>query len=119
MAAVAAAAQSKPISSPGPISILDTDAAKLYTHIHPILLLSVYAYKFKAIVADPVPALTNTLIWLLALQVAYAAMCLPPMGGGTATAPTEKKKPGEKKKRTGTVKFESVWPKVLVRLFHA
>jgi phosphatidylinositol glycan class F len=79
-----------------PIETLHTDAAKLYTHIHPVLVLSLYALRFNAIVADPVPALLRTLVPLAALQIAYVAICLPPTGSGTVMV--EKKKPGEKKK---------------------
>jgi hypothetical protein len=79
-----------------PIETLHTDAAKFYTHIHPVLVLSLYALRFNAIVADPVPALLRTLVPLAALQIAYVAICLPPTGGSTAIV--EKKKPGEKKK---------------------
>ncbi|KAF2873776.1 glycosylphosphatidylinositol anchor biosynthesis protein 11 [Massariosphaeria phaeospora] len=78
------------------IDILNNDTARLYTHIHPILVLSLYAFQFRSIVADPVPALTSTLIPLSILQVAYVALCLPPTG---TAVPTEKKKPGEKKKQ--------------------
>lgn len=91
----------KPRPAAVPIEILSTDTAKLYTHLHPILVLSLYAFKWQAIVADPVPALWNTLIWLGFLQVAYAALCLPPTtrGGSSSTAiAADKKKPGERKK---------------------
>lgn len=111
-------AAAAPPAPAGPIDTLDTDAAKVYTHVHPVLLLSLYAYRFKAIVADPVPALASTLPWLLVLQVAYAIICLPPAGGGTAgTAAKEKEKrrPGEKKKKVEKSRMESVWPKILVR----
>jgi phosphatidylinositol glycan class F len=79
-----------------PVEPLTNDTAKVYTHIHPIILLSLYAYQFPSIVADPVPALTNTLIWTGALQVLYAVICLPPTTGGSASA--DKKKQGDKKK---------------------
>ncbi|KAF1958021.1 hypothetical protein CC80DRAFT_491329 [Byssothecium circinans] len=82
-----------------PITILNNDTAKLYTHLHPILLLSLYAFQFPSIVTDPVPALTSTLIPLSILQIAYVAICLPPTGGsGSANMQAEKRKPGEKKK---------------------
>lgn len=91
--------QTKPRPPATPIDILNNDAAKLYTHIHPILVLSVYAYQFGAIVADPVSALTSTLVPLSILQIAYVAICLPPTGSsGNATLQQEKRKPGEKKK---------------------
>lgn len=79
-----------------PIEILSSDAAKFYTHIHPILVLSLYAYKFPSIVADPVPALLSSLIPLAILQIVFVAICLPPTGSSTVVV--EKKKPGEKKK---------------------
>ncbi|KAF2468922.1 uncharacterized protein BDR25DRAFT_344134 [Lindgomyces ingoldianus] len=80
-----------------PIEHLSNDTAKLYTHIHPILILSLYAFQFKSIVADPVPALLNTLVPLGILQITYVAVCLPPIGSDVAPA-AEKRKPGEKKK---------------------
>ncbi|KAF2189027.1 GPI-anchor biosynthesis protein-like protein [Zopfia rhizophila CBS 207.26] len=79
-----------------PINILDNDTAKLYTHIHPILVLSLYAFQFKSIVADPVPALLRTLIPLSVLQIAYVAICLPPTGSNAT--PVAPPKPGQKKK---------------------
>ncbi|KAF1996779.1 hypothetical protein P154DRAFT_498034 [Amniculicola lignicola CBS 123094] len=91
------AAPTKPRAPATPIDILSNDTAKLYTHIHPALVLSLYAYQFRSIVADPVPALLNTLLPLAALQIGYVAVCLPPTGSGTA-AGVEKKRPGEKKK---------------------
>ncbi|KAJ4355525.1 Glycosylphosphatidylinositol (GPI) anchor assembly protein [Didymosphaeria variabile] len=94
--------QTKPRPPAHPIDILNSDTARLYTHIHPILVLSIYAFQFPSIVADPVPALIKTLIPLAALQIAYVAICLPPTGG-TATPVIDKKKPGEKKKVEGSL----------------
>ncbi|ORY17092.1 GPI biosynthesis protein Pig-F [Clohesyomyces aquaticus] len=87
---------SKGKPSEPPIEILNNETARIYTHIHPVLVLSLYALRFKAIVADPVPALTNTLIPLGVMQIAFAAICLPPTGSEAVVA--EKRKPGEKKK---------------------
>lgn len=83
-------------STAAPISPLNTDFARLYTHIHPVVILSLYAYKFPAIVADPVPALLSILAPLAVLQIAYVATCLPPTG---ETPKVKKSKPGEKKVR--------------------
>ena len=94
-----------------PIDILNNDTAKLYTHIHPILVLSFYVFRFSAIVADPVSALTSSLIPLSFLQIAYVAICLPPTGGSNAQ---EKKKPGEKKKPTPGKLESGVNSKVIV-----
>lgn len=86
-----------------PIEPLKNDTARIYTHIHPIIVLSLYAYKFQAIVTDPVPALLSTLVPLAVMQVLFVALCLPPTGGA---AQGEKKKAGEKK-RVAAGKAES------------
>ncbi|KAJ4362440.1 Glycosylphosphatidylinositol (GPI) anchor assembly protein [Neocucurbitaria cava] len=85
-----------PPSSAAPIEPLHNDTARLYTHVHPILVLSLYAYKFTSLVADPVPTLLSTLAPLAVLQIAYVAACLPPTGG---TPAIKKQKPGEKRGR--------------------
>jgi phosphatidylinositol glycan class F len=85
----------QPSTAP-PIEPLHNDTARIYTHVHPVIVLSLYAYKFPAIVADPVPALLSILAPLAVLQVAYVALCLPPTGG---TPTIRKQKPGEKKSR--------------------
>ncbi|KAF2200364.1 hypothetical protein GQ43DRAFT_77180 [Delitschia confertaspora ATCC 74209] len=87
-----------------PIDVLHKDTAKLYTHIHPILLLSLYVFQFKSIVADPVPALVNTLIALGVLQIAYVSICLPPTGGSATPAPVAR---AGGKKKTAPGKLES------------
>jgi phosphatidylinositol glycan class F len=83
----------QPSTAP-PIEPLKNDLARLYTHVHPILVLSVYALKFRALVADPVQTLLVTLVPLALLQTAFVAICLPPTGG---TPSIRNKKPGEKK----------------------
>lgn len=91
-------AASKRQASPAaaPIQPLRNEIARVYTHLHPALVLSIYALKFPALVADPVPTLLSTLVPLAVLQIVYVAVCLPPTGG----APTlRKQKPGEKKGR--------------------
>jgi hypothetical protein len=91
-----ASATSKPKpSAAAPIEPLKNDVARIYTHLHPVVVLSLYAYKFNAIVADPVPALLSILAPLAVLQIAYVAVCLPPTG---ETPKVKKTKPGEKKK---------------------
>ncbi|KAF2665258.1 hypothetical protein BT63DRAFT_429180 [Microthyrium microscopicum] len=81
-----------------PVSSLDSDASRLYTHIHPLLLLSTYLLQFKEIVADPESALASMLIPLVVLQLLYNVVCLPPVGSPTAKPSTTKsigkKKPG-------------------------
>lgn len=92
-----ASASSKPKpSAAAPIEPLKNDAAQIYTHVHPVVVLSLYVFSFKSIVADPVPALLNILAPLAVLQIAYVAICLPPTG---ETPKVKKTKPGEKKKQ--------------------
>ena len=95
---------------------MNSDTARLYTHVHPALVLSLYAFQFKSIVADPVPALITTLIPLSILQIAYVAICLPPTGG-TASAPisSDKRKLGEKKKAEKGKLEKEVGGKIIVR----
>lgn len=91
-----ASAVAKPrTSTAAPIEPLKNDTAHIYTHLHPIVVLSIYAYKFQDIVADPVPALLSIVAPLAVLQIAYVAICLPPTG---ETPKVRKSKPGEKKK---------------------
>ncbi|KAK8154464.1 GPI biosynthesis protein family Pig-F-domain-containing protein [Phyllosticta citrichinensis] len=100
----AAPAAAAPPSSK-PIEPLSTDLARIYTQLHPVLLLSLYALQFKAIVADPVGALASALLPLAALQVLYAAICLPAAGSSAASpskaAAGRRKKDGKGEKGFG------------------
>lgn len=80
-----------------PIEPLNTDIARIYTHVHPILVLSLYAYKFNDLVADPASVLLGTLLPLAVLQIGYVAVCLPPTSGTSSAAQIKKQKLGEKK----------------------
>lgn len=102
----------QPSTAP-PIEPLKNDTARLYTHIHPILVLSVYAFKFPALVADPVPTLLSTLAPLAVLQIAFVAVCLPPTGG---TPSLKNKKPGEKKGKAPGKLEQGLNSKIVVRL---
>jgi phosphatidylinositol glycan class F len=109
-------ATSKPQPSTAPpIEPLKNDAARLYTHIHPILVLSVYALKFPALVADPVPTLLSTLAPLAVLQIAFVAVCLPPTGG---TPTMRNKKPGEKKGKAPGKLEQGLNSKIVVRILY-
>jgi phosphatidylinositol glycan class F len=101
---------SKPRPATAPIDILPTNAARAYTHIHPALVLSLYALRFNAIVADPVPALLWNLVPLSALQVAYVTVCLPPTTGSSTPVVV-------KGKRKGKNEGQSHASKVVVRDF--
>lgn len=95
-AAKAAPAAPAPVvsstSNSKPIETLNTDIARIYTHIHPILVLSVFALQFNGIVADPVSSLFNALIPLSALQVLYAILCLPAAGSSSSRSSGTRRK---------------------------
>lgn len=104
---------SKPKSTPAaPIEPLNNDIARIYTQVHPLVILSLYAYSFNSIVADPVPALLSILAPLAVLQIAYVAVCLPPTG---ETPKVKKVKPGEKKKHAPGVIESGVNGTIVVR----
>ncbi|KAF2239284.1 hypothetical protein EV356DRAFT_169359 [Viridothelium virens] len=86
----------------GPVEIRPTDAARLYTHVHPMLLLAGYFFQFRSIVADPVLALTSGLLPLSVLQISYLITCLPVAGTGSTAASLRQ---GQRKK-TGAGKNE-------------
>jgi phosphatidylinositol glycan class F len=90
---------SKPDYSP--ISLLNTDAARLYTHIHPAIVLSIYFLSFKRIVADPVSALAALLLPLAVSQVAYVIICLPPTGSADLVGKSKSSGAGKGKKSKG------------------
>jgi phosphatidylinositol glycan class F len=83
--------------------------------MHPILVLSLYAFKFPALVADPVSTLLSTLAPLAVLQIAFVAVCLPPTGG---TPTMRKQKPGEKKGRAPGKLEQGLNSKIVVRLLY-
>ncbi|PGH08844.1 hypothetical protein AJ79_05848 [Helicocarpus griseus UAMH5409] len=64
-----------------PVSILSSPAAQTYAHLHPLLLLCLFALRFGALVDDPVSTLLGALPLLALLQGVYAVVCLPAAGG--------------------------------------
>lgn len=77
------------------ISVLPTTTAHVYTHIHPILVLTLYYVFFPSLVADPVSTLKKTLAPLAHLQMIYCVVCLPPFAASPnpkAEAPKTPKK---------------------------
>ncbi|RYO36498.1 hypothetical protein AA0111_g2814 [Alternaria arborescens] len=106
-------------SPPPPIEPLKNDLARTYTHIHPLLVLSVYGLKFNALVADPVSTLFSTLPYLAVLQIAFVAVCLPPTGGAPKK-PTEKKaKAPGKPEQGGNSKLVPAFLSLLLALIAA
>ena len=80
-----------------PVELLPTDLARIFTNVHPVLLLSAYYLRFPALVANPITTLLQSLPILAVLQIAYATCCLPPTGSGTSSKHVKKAKPGAKK----------------------
>ncbi|KAL1848254.1 Glycosylphosphatidylinositol (GPI) anchor assembly protein [Paecilomyces lecythidis] len=78
--------------SPPPVDILSTPAAQTYAHVHPALLLALYALRFPSMMADPVSEMTTQVPLLAVAQVAYVVTCLPAkgtVGASTGTAAGE------------------------------
>lgn len=67
------------------ISFLPSQPARIYSFVHPLLLLGLLALRFNSLVSDPVTELLNDLPLLALLQVGYVMTCLPPAGSGHPT----------------------------------
>lgn len=63
-----------------PIEILPNGVARIFTHIHPVLILSAYYLRFPATVANPVTSLAIGIVPLVLIQTAYCVICLPVAG---------------------------------------
>ncbi len=61
-----------------PTNVIDNDAARLYNHIHPLVIVASYLLQFRPIVANPVSSLAALLFPLNVLQVVYVVLCLQP-----------------------------------------
>ena len=79
------------------ISVLPTNLARLYTHIHPFLILALYYLSFPSLVADPVSTLKKALAPLANLQIAYCVICLPAFAGSPPQRADAPKTPKKKK----------------------
>ncbi|KAI1473498.1 PIG-F-domain-containing protein [Daldinia eschscholtzii] len=80
-----------------PVQILASPQAQVVRHLQPALLVSLFLARFRALVADPVSALSSALPLVVAVQVTYAVVCLPAVGSQNAK-PAKKARPGEKRK---------------------
>lgn len=87
--------QTLSLKSSEPIELLPTDLARLFTNVHPAILLSAYYLRFPALVADPVPTLLTSLLPLAVIQASYAIICLPVTG--SSTKGVRRSKPNVKK----------------------
>ncbi|KAJ5807923.1 hypothetical protein N7474_009192 [Penicillium riverlandense] len=72
-----------------PVNVLPSPTAQIYSFVHPALLLTLCAFRFDALTANPARELLNTLPWLLLLQLSYVVICLPPVG--TVPSPSSSK----------------------------
>jgi phosphatidylinositol glycan class F len=72
-----------------PVNILPSPTAQIYSFVHPALLLTLCAFRFDALTANPARELLNSLPWLLLLQLSYVMICLPPVG--TVPSPSSSK----------------------------
>lgn len=64
-----------------PITLLQTQPARIFIHVHPILLLGYYYSRFPALTIDPISTLWSDLLPIALLQIAYAVICLPAARG--------------------------------------
>ncbi|KAI4174903.1 MAG: hypothetical protein LQ343_001930 [Gyalolechia ehrenbergii] len=83
------------------IPLLPTQTARLYHHIHPSLILSLFYFSFSTLVANPVSTLYKLCLPLAALQGVYCVLCLPSAKGGVFArdaAGKRKGKHGERRK---------------------
>ncbi|KAL8995155.1 MAG: hypothetical protein Q9169_005064 [Polycauliona sp. 2 TL-2023] len=100
-----------------PITLLPTSTARLYHHMHPVLLLSLFYLSFPSLVANPVSTLTKLLFPLAGLQILYCVLCLPIAKNGVLRVkPKAKPKPGVKKTKEMGVVWEKVVPASLATL---
>jgi hypothetical protein len=84
-----------PVKISLPVDLLPTDLARIFTHAHPVLLLSAYYLRFPALVTNPTATLLHSLLPLALVQISYAIICLP--ATGASSKPAKKSKPGVKK----------------------
>ncbi|KAJ6000365.1 hypothetical protein N7481_000774 [Penicillium waksmanii] len=106
--------------------------ARIYSFVHPALLLVLAASRFEAVVTNPVQELLNDLPWLALLQLFYVILCVPPAGSlETASSGDneEKKKasprspsaprPGKSGHRRKQASGKNVWAGLWARLMPA
>lgn len=103
-----------PVSQP--ISVLPTDIARLYTHLHPIIILTVYYFSFPYLVKDPVSVLSKAIAPLAHLQITYCVVCLPQSSGSSSPHSTSSKGPTTRKRVQFAQSAKSKPPSVRSRI---
>lgn len=78
-----------------PVPTNPSPASQTLRHVHSALLLALFSYNFGSLVADPVASMAGALPVVVAVQAAYALVCVP-VAGSQAKA-VKKPRPGEKK----------------------
>ena len=106
----------KVIPNTPPICILPTDAARAFTHIHPVLLWAFYYFRFPSLVANPIAVLFSDLVPVSLIQIAYVTICLPPLKSSDLPQPVSKSlKAGQRKRFTVPLQSnESISNKIIV-----
>jgi len=79
-----------------PVEPLPNTLAQIYTHVHPVVVLSTFLFRFNSLVVDPVSTLLSSALPLAVLQTAYVAICLP-SANDVERRPKGKKGAGAKK----------------------
>ena len=72
MSSVGTSSQVITIKPSLPIELLPNDIARIFSQVHPAILLSAFYVRFPALVADPTSTLLSTLLALAAVQTLYA-----------------------------------------------
>ena len=71
-----------------PTTVIDNDTARLYNHLHPLVILCSYLAQLRPIIANPVSSLAALLFPLNILQVVYVVLCLQPTGSSSNSPQT-------------------------------
>ncbi|KAH8202256.1 hypothetical protein TruAng_003533 [Truncatella angustata] len=99
-----------------PIPILPTSQAQIMRHAHPVLLGAFFYASFNALVHEPVTTMWSSAPVVLAVQIAYTTICLPP-AGSQSVKPAKKLRPGEKKKAGSESNVSNIAVTTTVALF--
>lgn len=84
-----------------PVEPLPNSLAQIYTHMHPVIVLSTFLLRFNNLVADPISTLLSSALPLAVLQTTYVAICLP-------SANDVERRPKGKKGAMGAKKVEEL-----------
>ncbi|TGJ79071.1 hypothetical protein E0Z10_g9692 [Xylaria hypoxylon] len=97
------------------VQTITSPEAQALRHAHPAIVLALFVFRFRALVADPVSTMQSSLPVILALQAAYTIVCLP-AAGSQGAKPSRKLRPGEKKKAGSEVAGPNIAVTTLVAL---